>query len=157
MAGLSQREFARRAGVAQQSVLNAAHEGRLQVEAGKLDPEHPLNAGFIASHRAGNGAVGTEAKLGVLTTKARWLTERLQRVEAAHVERAAIAEGIRQTLDMLCAAAPLIPHRYRRVVAARLRIDEDVAGALLQDVAELLLAETAELPEQGHAAATRLS
>jgi hypothetical protein len=72
----------------------------------------------------------------------------LQRVEAAHVERAAIAEGIRQTLDMLCAAAPLIPHRYRRVVAARLRIDEDVAGALLQDVAELLLAETAELPSR---------
>ena len=71
--------------------------------------------------------------------------------------RPPFAEGMRQTLQHLCAAAPLIPHRYRKVVAARLRIDEDVAGALLQDVADLLLAETAELPEQGHAAATRLS
>jgi hypothetical protein len=153
---LSKSAFARLANVSQPAVSMAVGEGRLVDEAGKLDPEHPVNAAFVAAHRTGN-INGTEARIAMLEVKARWMAERLARVVDAHVEKAAIADGIRQTLDQLCAAAPLIPHRYSRVVAARLSIDEDVAGALLQDVADLLLAETAELPEQGHAAAMGLS
>jgi hypothetical protein len=157
MAGLSQHAFARLAGVSQPSVSLAVGEGRLSAKASELDPEHPLNAAFIAAHRTGNGANGTEAQIALLVVKARWMAERLQCVVDAHVEKAAIAEGIRQTLLHLCEAAPMIPHRYSKVVAARLAISEDTARSLLQDVADLLQAETAELPEQGHATAMRLS
>ena len=154
---LSKSAFARLADVSQPAVSTAVGEGRLVAEAGKLDPGHPVNAAFIAAHRNGNGANGTEAQVAALIAKARWLAERLQRMVDAHVEKAAIAEGIRQTLLLLCDAAPLIPHRYSKAVATRLGISEDAARALLQDVADLLLAETAELPEQGYAAALRLS
>ena len=154
---LSKSAFARLANVSQPAVSMAVGEGRLVAEDGTLDPDDPTNAAFIAVHRNGNGTNGTAAKLGVLTTKARWLEERLQRVEAAHVERVAIAEGIRQTLHHLVDTAPLIPARYSKVVAARLGITEDVARALLREVADRLLAETTARPELGYAAALRLT
>jgi hypothetical protein len=154
---LSKSAFARLANVSQPAVSMAVGEGRLVAEAGKLDPGHPVNATFIAAHRNDNGANGTEAQVSALIVKARWQADRLKRAVDAHVEKAAIAGGIRQTLQHLCEAAPLLPDRYGRVVAARLGITEDVARALLQDVTGLLLAETAALPEQGYAAALRLS
>jgi transcriptional regulator with XRE-family HTH domain len=141
VAGLSQRAFARRAGVTQQAISAAVRDGRLIADADGLDPATSPNAAYIAAHRAGNGtneSAGTDPQVAALRAKARWMAQRLQRVVDAHVEKAAIAEGIRQTLHQLCAAAPLIPHRYGRVVTAQLGIDEDVARALLQDVADLL-------------------
>ena len=154
---LSKSAFARLAGISQQSVTQAAGEGRLIAEGGKLDPEHPTNAAFIAAHQNGNGANGSEAQIAMLEVKARWQEERLQRIVDAHVERAATAEGIRQTLHHLVDAALLLPDRYGRAVAARLNITETAARALLEDVADRLLAETVALPEVGYAAALRLT
>ena len=48
-----------------------------------------------------------------MRTKGRWLAERLARVVDAHVEKATVAEGIKENLLLLESAAPLIPHRYR--------------------------------------------
>lgn len=156
MATLSHRAFARLTGLSHQAIGRAVREGRLIVEADGLDPEHPANAAYISAHHTGS-TNGTEAQIAALHAKARWQAERLQRVVDGHVEKVSIAEGVKATLLLLQVAAPLIPNRYGRVVAARLEISEDAARALLQDVADLLLREIEGLPDQGHAAAMRLS
>ena len=51
---LSQRQFARQAGVTRWAIMKARREGCLVTAAsGALDPAHPVNAAFLASHAPG--------------------------------------------------------------------------------------------------------
>jgi hypothetical protein len=59
MPGLSQREIAARAGVAQPSVAKAVKAGHLAVGAdGRIDPRHPGNRDWIDNHKTGVDTLG---------------------------------------------------------------------------------------------------
>jgi hypothetical protein len=148
MAGLSQRAFARRAGVAQQSVMNAAHEGRLHTEAGKLDPEHPVNAAFIASHRNGNGANGTAAQLGALIAKANLTRHAIDRTEAEYLDRAEVAELWAEHARLIQARLATLPDRQAGRLAQELGCTLATARSILEQFTVALRDETQAFEEQ---------
>jgi hypothetical protein len=117
--GLSQRAFARLAGVTQQAISAAVRDGRLILAAGKLDPEHPTNAAFIACHAPGSGsASGTCAQVRAFQAKARLLRHRLEDQEATLVERDAYLRRSLERVPVVRAWLAGIPERRAEELAA---------------------------------------
>ena len=158
MAGLSQRAFARLAGVSQPSVKQAAREGRLSAEGGKLDPVHPVNAAYIAARAPGlSGApVGTAAQIAALVAKARLRAHDVEKAEADYFERATLADEWAEHARMIREWLATIPERCAIELAAELDRPVDVAHAGLGRFKQLLLAETARLEAEARDVIMRL-
>jgi hypothetical protein len=156
--GLSDRRFAKLAGVSRQAVAKARRVGRLVADnAGWLDPTHQTNAAFITSHETRmSGTRGTEVQVRALLAKARWLATWLERHEAAHYDRKVLAERWRAAAFAILEAIPKIPDRYTPWFADAIGKPEAVARQILERCVTLLLRETAHFPDEAFHTAMRL-
>jgi hypothetical protein len=111
-------EFARTAGVSKQAITKALRHGKLARDAGGgIDPEHPVNAAWLALHRddfSSNGRADTHSHAG-----------RLPAAEPASAAKVAPRHSLRRTETGNDPSAPLDEGGIDLAqLAAELRLDE---------------------------------
>ena len=158
-AALSNRSFARLAGVSHQSVAQARREGRLVAGAdGRLDPEQPVNAAYLALHRPAETGGGSEtAQLDALLARGSLMRHVIERMEADYVERAAIAEQWRAEARRICDQLATIPERWTATVAEELGRPEEQVRTALERFTRSLMEETSSFEAEAVAAVMQLS
>jgi hypothetical protein len=141
--GLTQGEFGRVAGVAQQVISRAVRAGKLiAAPDGSLDPRQPVNAAYIALHAPGAAAAaGHAAQIADMLAKARLKLFEIERDELGHLERAALADQWAADARHLQARVAAIPGRCAGQLADELDRPVAVAHAILEQFIGQLLVE----------------
>ena len=149
MAGLSGRRFALLAKVSHQAVAKALREGRLVAGADGIDPEHPVNGGYLALHGVRRAVEyqtsDLEARIIALDAKLRLTRLRLEEQRECYHNRANAVRRGAADADHFLAELRRLPAAQAPALADALEVAGEVAGAVLDELVELILADLGDL------------
>jgi hypothetical protein len=141
---LTQRSFARHAGTTHRAVQKAVEAGHL---AGRLDPDEPRNAAWVAQQRAlrGNGAAPVVSMLALETARLETAEFEVVYREAFYLSRAELAEDLHARVETLVQALGSFAAEQGPLLAAELGIGWDRLAPGLMGAVSAFLPEVAML------------
>jgi len=151
---LSQREYARRRGVALQAIQRHVASGIIQLVNGKVDPVQADNSwGLIRRARTSKqddeaGQRSARSKVVVALAKLRLSKQAFETKRELYVDRAAALELAAKEADLVLAFFRNAPAAYAETFATELCIDAAVGLRILEKFMGLALQEIGDLKTQ---------